>query len=124
MGLIEVCDPPAPSKSDEEVYTCYFELADESDRKVSCRMSDSDPDYLPHYPCYGDIICFRKVAVEQVEGQLVIKTSSNTVWMLLRKKENYSKPSSYFTTASLTITEKCRLAHLKTWAAKRGRWQW
>lgn len=119
MGLIEVCDPPAPSKTHKDAYSCYFELVDESDTKVTCRMLDANPEYLPPSPCAGDILCLRKVAVDRIEGQLVLKTSTNTTWLLLRRKADF-KPTSIFSNLSLNVTEKCRLAQLKTWATKQG----
>lgn len=119
IGLIEVCDPPAPSKADKNVYSCYFELVDESDTKVTCNMSDTNPDYLPPSPCYGDVLCLRKVAVGRIEGQLVLKSATNTAWLLFRKEEDF-KATSNFSNLSPNVTEKLRLAQLKTWATKRG----
>lgn len=92
---------------------------DESETKLTCTMSDSNHDNLPGSPCYGDILCLRKVTMESCEGQLLVKTSTNTTWLLFSKKEDF-KPSSNISTLSLGIAERNRLSELKTWASKQG----
>lgn len=119
MGLIEACDPPAPSKADNTVFSCYFELVDESNTKLVCTMSEGDVPYLPHSPCYRDVLCLRRVIVERSEARLVARPSTNTTWLLFKKEDDY-KPTSSFTNLTVGITENGRLSELKAWALRNG----
>ena len=122
IGLIEVCDPPAPTKLDKTKSCCYFELVDESDTRLICNMSRASPDYVPTSPCYGDILCFRKVLVDKVESEgrrVILKFCASTSWLLFRKENNF-KATSNFSNISLSINERCRLNDLKALGLKRG----
>lgn len=122
IGLIEVCDPPAPTKPDKTQYGCYFELVDESETRVICNMSDASLNYLPTSPCYGDILCLRKVLVDKVElegRRVVLKLCASTTWLLFRKASNF-RPTSNFSNIFLSLNEKCRLSDLKALGVKRG----
>lgn len=91
---------------------------DESDNILTCTMYiDSSQDSPLSLSC-GDIFCLRRVAIEEHNGDLVIKTSSHTTWLLFRKKEGYTTLPSERN--RLGLSEMNRVAHLKEWATKKG----
>lgn len=106
-----------PSKAKKADYSCSFELVDESKTKLTCTMLDCNHDYLPKSLCCGDMVCLRKISIEQSAGQLAVRTSANTTWLLFRKQEEF-KASSSFTSVSLGHTERGRLTDLKVWVAE------
>lgn len=93
---------------------------DESEKKLTCTMSDANCDSLPDAPSFGDILCLRKVTVEKAERQLVVvKVSSiSTTWLLFRKEENF-KPSC-FANVTPGLNERIRINELKAWASRQG----
>lgn len=120
IGVVAaVSDSPTPVPSSKAPYSCYFELVDESETTVMCTMLETNRDHLPKSLCCGDVVCLRKVAMEQGGEKLVAVTSNNTTWLLFRKQEDF-KPSSNFTNLSLSPSERNRLADLKEWVAGAG----
>ena len=117
--MIAVCDSPGPSRDKNAQHSFYFELVDESNTILTGTMHiEPSHESLPLSPSCGDIFCLRRVALEEDNGDLVIKTSSHTTWLLFNKKDDYVIHPSERNRVGLS--EKNRVARLKEWALKQG----
>ena len=115
MGVVTAVKnvpPPEPGKKAKGSVVPYFELADESKVTLRCAVLDSNRDHYPMSLCCGDVVCLRRIAIEQDKGKLVARTSAITNWLLFSKQEDF-KPSSSVANFSLSLSEKERLADLK-----------
>ena len=119
IGVVSaVHDALSPATSVKTRKQCFFELVDETEIKIKCTILDSNRDYLPESLCCGDVVCLRKVAVEQSKGKMVVKPSAVTSWLLFKKQEGFKLSSDV--TAAPGSSEIFRLNELTKWLSEAG----